>query len=104
MRVFWPVGEAAQADYETLREAALAGVMCCDRAARRFERAGLAGLIVRPTAGPIFVASLMGAARPAWTPYADPREQALGAGYGLVLACADAAEERPAGAAKLATP
>ena len=69
MRAFWPVGEAAQADYETLREAALAGMVICEAAAGRFERAGLAGLIARPAARPVFVASVAGASRPAWTPY-----------------------------------
>jgi hypothetical protein len=89
VRTFWPVGEAAQADYETLREAALAGMVVCEAAAGRFERAGLAGLIARPAARPVFVASVAGASRPAWTPYADPRGQALAAGYELLLVCAD---------------
>jgi hypothetical protein len=94
VRAFWPVGEAAQADYETLREAAMAGVAVCEGAARRFERAGLAGLIVHPAARPIYIASMTGATRPAWTPYADPRGQALAAGYELLLVCADALTEQ----------
>ncbi|HEY6423064.1 MAG TPA: hypothetical protein VIY28_07420 [Pseudonocardiaceae bacterium] len=89
MRTFWPVGEAAQADYETLREAALAGMVAASPAATRFARAGLAGLIVRPVAQPVFVASLTGARRPPWTPYEDPRTQALAAGYQLLVIQAD---------------
>ena len=89
MRAFWPVAEAAQADYERLREAALAGATLCEGTAHRFERAGLAGLIVRPAAQPIYLASVRGAARPAWTPYADPRRQVLAASYELLLVCAD---------------
>ena len=88
MRAFWPVGEAAQADYEALREAALAGAVPCGVAARRFWRAGLAGLVVRPAAQPVFVAEVLATARPPWTPYGDPRAQALADGYELLLVCA----------------
>ena len=88
MRAFWPVGEAAQADYEALREAALSGARACGQAALRFERAGLAGLIVRPTAKPVFVAKVVVVDRPPWTPYGDPRAEALANGYELLLACA----------------
>jgi hypothetical protein len=83
------VGEAAQADYETLREAALAGLAAASPAATRFARAGLAGLIVRPFTPPVFVAGLVGASRPPWTPYEDPRAAALAAGYDLLLIRAD---------------
>jgi hypothetical protein len=82
------VGEAAQADYEELREAALAGLATASPAARRFARAGLAGLVACPAAQPVFLASVVGAARPPWTPYEDPRAQALAAGYGLLVAWA----------------
>jgi hypothetical protein len=37
-------------------------------------------------AGPVFVAVVQGAPRPAWTPHTDPRLEALVAGYGLLLA------------------
>jgi hypothetical protein len=87
VRAFWPVGEAAQADYEALREAALAGALPCGVAARRFWRAGLAGLVVRPAAQPVFVAEVLATARPPWTPYGDPRAQALADGYELLLSC-----------------
>jgi hypothetical protein len=88
MRKFWPVAEAAQADYEELREAALAGLATASPAARRFARVGLAGLIIRPAARPVFVASVVGAPRPPWTPYEDPRAHALADGYELLVAWA----------------
>ena len=33
----------------------------------------------------MFVAELLGAARPAWTPHADPRMSVLAAGYQFLL-------------------
>ncbi|HVA42185.1 MAG TPA: hypothetical protein VNF50_01740 [Acidimicrobiales bacterium] len=87
-RRFWPVAEAAQVDYETLREGALSGIVVLGPAAGRFERAGLAGLIDRPSAPPVFGAVLVGAERPAWSPYADPRTQALVETYQLLIATA----------------
>ncbi len=89
MRAFWPASEAAQADYEALRSAVLAGATPVGPAAARFSRAGLLGLIDRPSAQPVFVASLQGAERPAWSPHADPRLEALAAGYRLVLSVDD---------------
>ena len=93
MREFWPPADAAQADYERLRAAVLAGAPAADAAAVRFARGGLAALVARPGADsdPVFVAILRGASRPAWTPHADPRLEALAAGY--VLLPADADEE-----------
>jgi hypothetical protein len=68
-RVFWPPGEAAQADYEMLRGCVLAdGRLPPGLAAGRFARRGLAGLIAWPAAEPDFRAELAGAARPPWTP------------------------------------
>jgi hypothetical protein len=85
-RVFWPSAEAAQADYEMLRACVLeAGSLPGGLAAARFTRRGLAGLIAWPAAEPVFRAELCGAARPPWTPHADPREQALAAGYLFLL-------------------
>jgi hypothetical protein len=90
---FWPVGEAAQADYETLRGQVLAtGALPDCVAAARFTRRGLAGLITWPAAEPVFRGELVGAARPPWTPYDDPRLQALAAGYAVLL---DAATTLP---------
>jgi hypothetical protein len=88
MRALWPVGEAAQADYETLRAAVLAGVPLLGVVAARFGQCGLAGLIAHPAAEPVFTATLRGARRPAWTPHADPRADALAAGYQLILTAA----------------
>jgi hypothetical protein len=90
---FWPVGEAAQADYEALRRQVLAsGALPDGLAAARFARRGLAGLITWPGAEPVFRAELVGAARPPWTPYHDPRLDALAAGFAVLL---DAATTLP---------
>lgn len=86
MRTFWPATEAAQADYETLRQAALAGDEPLSIAAGRFARRGLAGLIAWPNVEPVFAASVVGAARPPWTPHSDPRLDALAAGFEFLLA------------------
>jgi hypothetical protein len=89
MRAPWPPGEAAQADYEALRAAALAGTPLADPAAARFARGGLAALIAHPLAEPVFVAMVHGAPRHPWTPHTDPRLEALVAGFRLMLAGAD---------------
>ena len=89
-RAFWPPDEAAQADYEMLRAHLLGhGALPGGLAAARFTRRGLAGLIAWPAAEPDFRAGLVGAARPPWTPQADPREQALAATYQFLLDAAD---------------
>jgi selenophosphate synthase len=85
VRPFWPAGEAAQADYELLRQVALAGGASMSVAARRFERRGLAGLIAWPEAEAVFSTRVTGAVRPAWTPHVDPRVEALAAGFKLLL-------------------
>ena len=91
-RVFWPPAEAAQADYEMLRGCVLAGgCLPAGPAAARFARRGLAGLIAWPAAEPDFRAEWCGAARPRWTPHADPRAQALAAAYQFLLDAAGAA-------------
>jgi hypothetical protein len=84
-RRFWPIGEAAQADYEVLRTAVLSAQPVQSLTAARFARRGLAGLIAWPAAAPVYEATMIGAARAPWTPYADPRVEALAAGYGLIL-------------------
>ena len=43
----------------------------------------------------MFVAELVGAARPAWTPYADQRVTALAAGYQFLLDTAAARQPAP---------
>ncbi len=87
MSRFWPVREAAQADYERLREQVLAGASPSGPAAVRFERFGMAGLIARPCAEPIWLATVLGAVRPRWSPHVDPRLEALADGYQLLFAC-----------------
>ncbi len=90
-RSFWPPAEPAQIDYETLRAHLLENdQLPDDLAAARFARRGLAGLITWPVSEPIFVAELLGAARPAWSPHADPRVDALAAGYQFLLDAAEA--------------
>jgi hypothetical protein len=91
---FWPVGEAAQADYETLRRQVLAtgALPAGSLAAARFARRGMAGLIAWPAAEPVFRAELVGAVRPPWTPDHDPRLDALAAGFAVLL---DAATTLP---------
>jgi len=82
----WPVGEAAQADYEALRAHVLAtGAPPESLAAARFARRGLSGLIAWPSAEPVFDAALLGAPRAPWTPHVDPRLDALAAGFALLL-------------------
>ncbi|MHB1549119.1 MAG: hypothetical protein ACYCX8_10350 [Acidimicrobiales bacterium] len=90
MSRLWPVDEAAQADYERLREAVvLTGRLPDDVASARFSHRGLAGLIAWPEAEPSFVAVALGADRSAWTPYGDPRIESLAAVYGLLLGRGD---------------
>ena len=85
-RSFWPPVQAAQVDYETLRGHVLELTGLPEGlAAARFARRGLAGLIAWPAAEPVFVAELLAAARPAWTPHEDPRVAALAVGYEFLL-------------------
>ncbi len=80
MSRFWPVAESAQADYERLRAAVLAtGRLPDELASARFRRRGVAGLIAWPAAEPVYLTVIQGADRPAWTPYGDPRPDALAA-------------------------
>ena len=92
---FWPVGEAAQADYEALRAAALGGEPERDElAAARFARRGLAGVIAWPRSEPVYLGALVGARRAAWSGNEDPREAALGEAYGFLVARASAPAQR----------
>jgi hypothetical protein len=89
-RSFWPPAEAAQIDYETLRAQVLEPTrLPLGLAAARFARRGLAGLIAWPNTEPVFVAELLAATRPAWTPHEDPRVAVRAAGFQFLL---DAAE------------
>jgi hypothetical protein len=98
---FWPAADAAQADYEALRAHVLAtGAPPESQVAARFARRGLPGLIAWPSAEPVFDAALLGAARPPWSPHADPRLDALAAGFALLLS----AGREDAGAAAPTSP
>jgi hypothetical protein len=98
IRSFWPPAEAAQVDYEMLRGQLLEhGGLPDGLAAARFGRRGLAGLIAWPSSAPVFLADVLGAARPPWTPHLDPRVSALAAGYQFLLdAAVDMARAAPA--------
>lgn len=85
MSRFWPIAEAAQSDYETLREAVIEGQPLVGPGALRFERQGLSGLILRPVSEPVFEVEIIGADRPPWSPYEDPRSLALAEAYSLLL-------------------
>ena len=83
---FWPVAEAAQADYEALRAAALEGEPPRDElAATRFARRGLSGVIAWPRSEPVYLGALVDARRPAWSGVEDPREVTLGEVYGFLV-------------------
>jgi hypothetical protein len=94
---FWPVGEAAQADYEALRAHVLStGAASDSLIAARFARRGLPGLIAWPSsAEPVFDAALLGARRPPWTPHDDPRLDALADAFALLLNIARANAAAP---------
>ena len=92
MRRFWPITEVAQSDYETLREIVLKGQPLVGAGALRFERQGLSGLILRPVSEPLFEAEVVGAQRPPWSPYEDPRSVAMAEAFSLLL---DAARSEP---------
>jgi hypothetical protein len=95
VRSFWPPAEPAQADYEALRAAVLAGTPRADAAAARFARGGLAALIAapHPQAEPVFIAVVAGAPRLPWTAHVDPRAQALATGFALLLETANGQPE-----------
>lgn len=84
-RRFWPQAESAQADYEALRSAVLAGACPTSAAATRFARRGLAGIIAWPASEPVFEAVLFEGQRERWSPHVDARLDALAAGYALLI-------------------
>jgi len=94
---FWPIGEAAQADYEQLRAAVVAGDAIDELlAARRFGRRGLAGLIGWPQSEADYLGCVVGASRPAWSGAEDPREAQLADAYGFLLGRATDGQQRRA--------
>src|SRR6516165_7742464 len=85
MRTLWPVTEPIQAEYESLRALALADADLCGLPALRFAQQGLVGLIAWRRIESPFSVSLVGAQRPPWTPYTDPRLDALAELYEFLL-------------------
>jgi len=91
---FWPATDPVQLDYERLREMALAGTRLIGPEAERFQHGGLVALIRRPSsAAPHLVATLIHVPRPRWSPYLDPRLDALADAYVLLGAAARAADQ-----------
>lgn len=87
------MSESAQADYEALRAAVLAEQVPASAGWLRFSRHGLVGLIDAPVSPPVFAVTLTGALRPAWSPHADPRSDALAAVYGALVAASETITE-----------
>ena len=92
MMCFWPATERAQLDYERLRQMALAGTHLIGPEANRFQHGGLRALIRRPSSAALpLIATLVEVPRPRWSPYLDPRLEALADAYALL----DAAVRAP---------
>lgn len=84
MSRFWPVREAAPLDYERLRRQILQADSQLDLSLARFSRLGLAGLITAPAETTPMLATLVGAARPRWSGFDDPRLQTLAEIFGCL--------------------
>ena len=68
---------------------ALAGTLLVGPHAERFQRGGPMALIKKPTSStPSFTAALVEVPRPRWSPYVDPRLEALADAYALLTAVA----------------
>jgi hypothetical protein len=68
---------------------ALAGTHLIGPGANRFQHGGLLALIRRPSsATPQLIARLVEVPRPRWSPYLDPRLDALADAYALLEAAA----------------
>jgi hypothetical protein len=94
---FWPATDPVQLEYEQLREMALAGTRLIGPESERFQHGGLAALIRRPnSAASRLIATLVEVPRPRWSPYVDPRLDALADAYallGAVVRDADQSQE-----------
>ena len=82
---FWPVGEAAQADYEALRTHVLATGPASNSLMPRGSPAAAYPADRLAEHEPVFDAALLGAHRPPWTPHDDPRLDALADAFALLL-------------------
>jgi hypothetical protein len=80
-----------------LREMALAGTRLIGPEAERFQHGGLAALIRRPSSSASrLIVTLVEVPRPRWSPYVDPRLDALADAYallGAVVRDADQSQE-----------
>jgi hypothetical protein len=84
---FWPAIDPVQLEYERLREMALAETRFIGPEAERFQHGGLVALIRRPgSSGFRLIATLVEVPRPRWSPYSDPRLDALADAYALLKA------------------
>jgi hypothetical protein len=84
---FWPAIDPVQLEYERLREMALAGTRFIGPEAERFQHGGLVALIKRPgSTASRLSATLVEVPRPRWSPYLDPRLDALADAYALLRA------------------
>jgi hypothetical protein len=84
---FWPAIDPVQLEYERLREMALAGTRFIGPEAERFQHGGLVALIRRPgSTASRLIATLVEVPRPRWSPYVDPRLDALADAYALLRA------------------
>jgi hypothetical protein len=91
---FWPATDPVQLEYERLREMVLAGTRLLGPEAERFQHGGLVALIRRPgAAAPRLAATLVEVPRPPWSPYLDPRLDALADAYALLGAAARDADQ-----------
>jgi hypothetical protein len=83
----WSLREAAQVEYESLRERILQGDPDQEGLLpTRFQRLGLLGLVAAPQIEPVrWQATVVGAQRPRWSPYADPRVEALADAFQCLL-------------------
>jgi hypothetical protein len=86
---FWPGTDPVQLEYERLREMALVGTRFIGPQAERFQHGGLVALIRKPgSAATGLIATLVEVPRPRWSPYVDPRLDALADAYALLGAVA----------------
>ena len=83
----WSPREAAQVEYESLRERILRGDPDDQGLLpARFQRLGLLGLVTRTPIEPVaWQVTMIGARRPRWSPYEDPRVEALADAFQYLL-------------------
>lgn len=85
MSLAWSRTEPARTAYERLRDQVLLSKNIEPDHVDGFCELGLAGLLLGSTRQTCWQATLQGARRPPWTPYQDPRQQALVDAFVFVL-------------------